>query len=239
VLKISCEAGTVFTMAHYMLKIFFNILAVGGIFSRCRSRLTSIKSSLIGIGSVRFLLQLAMNFKLKKKCINFTFFPHYIFQHPESLISSATKSLWIIVLGMPRVDLQKATILSMQQVIKFSSSFRDLGEFIRSVLTSNKSMWIIGLGSARIDPQVAIIKVENKRYKEMQDKMSDMKQFKVDTKKKTQTKKVFLINKFKTGKQEQNEKASNQDDLKISGSQTFQVGGLLQPVLNTCDPLQS
>ena len=119
----------------------------------------------------------------------------------------------------------------MQQVIKFSSSFRHLGEFIRSVLISTKSMWIIRLGSARVDPQVAIIEVENKRYKKMQGMVGDMKQFKVNIKKKMQIKKVFLISKFKTGKQEQDEKASNQNDLKISGSQTFQVGGVLQPVL--------
>ena len=78
---------------------------------------------------------------------------------------------------------------------------------------------------------MATIEVKNKRYKEMQDKMSDMKQFNVDTKKKTQIKKVFILSKFKTGKQEQDEKASNKDDLKIIGSQTFQVGGVLQPVL--------
>ena len=119
----------------------------------------------------------------------------------------------------------------MQQMIKFSSSFRHLGEFIRSVLTSTKFMWIIGPGSARLDPQVAIIEVENKRHKEMQDMVSNMEQFKVNTKKKMQIKKVFLISKFKTGKQEQDEKASNKDDLKITGSQTFQVGGVLQPVL--------
>ena len=77
-LKISCEAGTVFIMAHFMFKIFFNILAVGGIIGSCTSRLNSIKSSWNGLGSVRILLQLAMDFKLKKLCINFTLFPHYI-----------------------------------------------------------------------------------------------------------------------------------------------------------------
>ena len=132
---------------------------------------------------------------------------------------------------MARVDSPEATIQGIQQITKFSSSFRHLGESFRSVLTSTKSIWIIGLGSARDDPQVAIIEAENNRYKEMQGMMGDMKQFKVNTKKKTQIKKVFLINKFKTGKQEQDEKASNQDVLQISGSQTFQVGGVLQPVL--------
>jgi hypothetical protein len=233
VLKISREAGTVFIMAHFMFKIFFNIFAVGGIFGSCRSRLTSIKSSWNGLGSVRILLQLAQDFNKKKMYICITFFLHYInilHQH-GSLLSSDTKSLWILLLGLSRVDLQQATILGMQQVIKFSSSFRHLGEFIRSVLNSTKSIWIIGLGSARVDPQVAIIEVENKRYKEMQGMVGDMKQFKVNTKKKTQIKKVFLISKFKTGKQEQDEKASSQDDLTILGSQTFQVGGVLQPVL--------
>jgi len=232
VLKNSREAGTVFIMAHFMFKIFNN-LAVGEMFGSCRPRLTSIKSSWNGLDSVRILLQLAMDFKLKKMCINFTFFPHYIniFHQHGSLISSATKSVWIIGLGRTRVDLQQVAILGRQQMIKFSSSFRHLGEFIKSVLTSTKSMWIIGLGSARVDAQVVITELENKRYKEMQDKMSDMKQFKVDTQKKSQIKKVFLLSTFKTGKQEQDEKASNKDALKITGSQTFQVGGVLQPVL--------
>ena len=229
VLKISREAGTVFIMAHFMFKIFFNIFAVGGIFGSCRSRLTSIKSSWNGLGSVRIFLQLALDFMQKKMYINITFFLHYInilHQH-GSLISSDTKSMGILLLGMSKVDLQQATILGMQQMIMFSIRFRHSGEFIRSLLTSTKSMWIIGLGLARAVPQVAIIiEAENKRYKEMQDKTSDMKQFKVDTKKKTQIKKVYIISKLQIGKQEQNEKASSLEDMDISGSQTFQVDGV-------------
>ena len=209
-LKNSREAGTVFIMAHFMFKIFFNIFAVGGIFGSCTSRLTSIKSSWNGLGSVRILLQLAMDFKLKKLCFNFTFFSHFInsFHQHGSLISSVTKSVWITGLGRADLQLQVTILLGMQQVIKFSSSFRHLGEFIRSVLISIKSMWIIGLGSARVDSQVAFMEVENKWYKEMQDIMSNMKQFKVNTEKKTQIKKVF-ISKFTGRKQEQNEKSRN------------------------------
>ena len=92
-------------------------------------------------------------------------------------------------------------------------------------------MWIIGLGSARVDPQVAIMKVEKKRYMGMQGMVGNMKQFEVNTKKKTQIKMVFIIISFKFRKQEQNEKSSKQEDLQISGSQTFLVGGVLQPVL--------
>jgi hypothetical protein len=97
---------------------------------------------------------------------------------------------------LSRVDLQPATILGMQQMIKFSSSFRHMGEFIRFALTSTNFMWIIGLGSSRLDPQVAIIEVENKRHKEMQDMVSNIEQFKVNTKEKTQIQKVFIISRF-------------------------------------------